>query len=256
MALPPPSPDAPVVVTGASAGIGTALARELSRRGHRLVLVARSRERLEALAHELGNAEVETADLTDDAEREALIARLGTPAGLCNNAGIATGGRFTELPLDRERALVQLNVAAVHHLTGALLPGMVARGSGAILNVTSIAGAQPVPGLATYAASKAFVTSLSEAVHAELHGTGVSVTALCPGPTRTALWEKADMDEVPEKAGRFFMDAEPVARAAVDAMERGARTATPGVRNQLVSLGGRLIPRSVLLPVATRVNRL
>lgn len=261
MALPPPTSDSAVVVTGASSGIGRALARELAGRGHGLVLVARRRERLEALAAELDHVRVDVrpADLTDPEARgrlvEDLLAADRRIAGLCNNAGVAAGGRFTTNRLEREQRLVRLNMEAVHHLAHAFLPGMIERGGGAILNVASIAAAQPVPGLATYAATKAFVASLSEAIHAELSGTGVSVTALCPGPTRTALWGKADLEEAPRRGRPFFMDVGPVARDAVDAMERGARTATPGAQNRLASLGGRYLPRTVLLPVVAIVNR-
>lgn len=262
MALPPPSAGTVVIVTGASAGIGAALARELAARGHGLVVVARRRERLQALAAELAPVpvDVEAVDLADEAARTALAARLLASdraiTGLCNAAGLAAGGRrFDALPLDREREIVKLNVEALHHLTGALLPALVERGAGSVLNLGSIAGAAPLPGLATYAATKAFVNSFSEALHAELRGTGVSVTSLQPGPTRTSLWDSADLEDVPRRARPFFMDTTPVARAAVDAMERGARTATPGLRNVAAVLGWRLMPRGALLPIAAWVNR-
>jgi short-subunit dehydrogenase len=262
MSLPDPSPDAAVLVTGASAGIGTELARQLAERGHGLMLVARRRERLDELAERLRlehgvRVEVEACDLADDAERAALVERLDGGdrhvAAVCNNAGFGTYGRFQRLPLERELEEVRLNVLALHHLSGAFLDGMLERASGAILNVASIAGAQPIPGQATYAATKAFVVSFSEALHAELAGTGVSCTALCPGPVRTEFPEVAGMDHI-QAPDFVWATADEVARAGIEAMLRGRRTVTPGVTNRIVSTAGRFAPRSLLLPVAGRIT--
>lgn len=257
MALPAPASDATVVVTGASAGIGTDLAKILSSRGHHVTLVARRRERLEALADELENdAAVEAADLGDRAGRDELLARLAggrTIAGLCNNAGHGSGGRFAELDLEWEMSMVRLNVEALHHLTGAVLPGMVERGAGAVLNVASIAAFQPIPNMATYAATKAFVHSFSEAVHAELSGTGVSVTSLCPGLTRTEFPEAAGIEHAESRTpGMLWMSSHSVARQGIDAMEAGRRTVVPGIQNKLTSTSGRYAPRTVLLPITKR----
>lgn len=187
MALPPPFLGATVLVTGASSGIGAELARELARRGYGVTLVARRAERLRDLAAELGSrhgvaAVVRPCDLEDAGQRAELIeaVRAGEDEviGVCNNAGAGVAGRFHEVALERGNAAVRLNVEALHELTGAFLPAMVRQGTGAILNVASTAAFQPVPGLATYAATKAFVAAFSEAVHAELAGTGVSVTSL------------------------------------------------------------------------------
>ncbi len=258
MALPPPSRSSTVVVTGASSGIGAELARALAARGHGLILVARREDRLVALAGELRaahgvEAETRACDLGDAAARERLIAALGdggrAVAGLVNNAGLGSVGRFHELPLGRERDQVRINVDALHHLTGALLPGMVARGAGAVLNVSSLAGFQPLPGMATYAATKAFVTSFSEAVHAELAGTGVSVTALCPGPVHTEFGAVAGAPEG-ELPGAVYTDVGKVAREAVEAMVEGRRSVVPGPLGRAAGLGGRLVPRSLLLPAA------
>jgi short-subunit dehydrogenase len=263
MALPPPTLDATVLVTGASEGIGAALARELADRSHNLVLVARRVTPLRALARELRRehgviVDIEAADLIDADVRAELVERLAAGerevVGVCNSAGFGSVGRFAELPLERERDIVRLNVEALHHLTGAFLPRMVEQGIGAVLNVASTAAFQPVPGMATYAASKAFVQSFSEAVHAELDGTGVSVTCLSPGPTRTRFGAVAGLEGSEHATpGFLFGDPADVARAGVDAMVAGRRAVVPGVSNKLTSAGGRLIPRGLLLPLARRV---
>ena len=262
MALPPPTRDQTVLITGASAGIGAELARQLAERGHNVVLVARRAQRLRELAEQLRlrhgiHADVEACDLTDADARRALVDRVvageRTVAGVCNNAGMGTVAPLLTSDLEREQQVVRLNVEAVHHLTGAFLPEMVERGRGAILNVASIAAFQPIPGFATYAASKAFVQSFSEAVHAELGGTGVSVTSLCPGFTHTEFGENAGAaDEEAALPEFLFQEAPEVARAGIEAMIAGRRTAIPGLHNRASMLGGRVVPRSLLLPVVRR----
>ncbi len=264
MALPPPTIDATVLVTGASAGIGSELARELARRGHNVVLCARRADRLHALAEELRlshgvHADVEPCDLIDADARHALVARLADGeraiAGVCNNAGFGTVANLLDAGVEREQRVVALNVDAVHHLTGAFLEPMVAAGAGAILNVASTAAFQPLPGFATYAASKAFVQSFSEAVHAELAGTGVSVTCLCPGFTRTEFEEHAQAGEQAARLpGILWQDPARVARAGVEGMIAGRRTVVPGLHNRASALGGRFAPRSILLPAVKRVT--
>jgi uncharacterized protein len=261
MALPPATTDSAVVVTGASAGIGAELARELAARGYNLVLVARRTERLQALAEELRlshgiHAEVESCDLIDRGARCALVARLDAGeravTGVCNNAGFGSVGPFARRPLEREQDIVRLNVEVLHHLTGAWLGPMLDRGAGAVLNVGSTSAYQPLPGMATYAATKAFVQSFSESVHAELAGTGVSVTCLSPGFTRTEFGAVAGAGD--DAAPAFLtMDARNVARAGVEGMIAGRRTVVPGVQNKVSALGGRLVPRTLLLPVVRRV---
>jgi short-subunit dehydrogenase len=264
MALPPPTVDSTVLVTGGSAGIGAAIARELADRSYDLVLVARDAVPLEELADELRrthgvHVDIEAVDLADADARAALLARLQAGerevVGVCNSAGFGSFGRFAELPLEREQTLVRLNVEALHHVCGAFLPRMVEHGVGAVLNIASTAAFQPVPGLATYAATKAFVQSFSEAVHAELEGTGVSVTCLSPGPTRTRFGRVAGLEATDHVApGFLFSEPADVAREAVDGMVAGRRTVVPGVQNKLSAMGGRLVPRTLLLPLARRVG--
>ncbi len=259
MSLPAPSSSSTVLVTGASSGIGAGLARELARRGHGLTLVARRKERLTELAEECRSAhgvevDVRAVDLGKPASRTRLVAALHagekTVVGVCNNAGFGSFGLFQKLDADNESDMVRLNVDAVHELTGAFLPDMVLRGAGAILNVGSVAGFQPLPGNATYAATKAFVNSFSEAVHTDLGGTGVSCSALCPGPVRTEFGEVAGAGEF--GSGPDFLWSEPadVARAGVEAMAKGTRMVIPGLSNRAAATGGRFAPRSVLLPLA------
>jgi uncharacterized protein len=253
MSLPKPTNQATVVITGASSGIGTELARGLARRGYPLVLVARRRERLDELAGELGNeysvgVDVMPLDLGEAGSREKLAERLRSEpiAGLCNSAGFGTSGVFHTLPVERESEEVVLNALTLMELTHAALPGMVERGGGAVLNIASIAGFQPIPGMAVYSASKAFVQTFSEAVHEELHGTRVSCTALCPGPVPTEWAEIADAERW--SIGVAQVSPQDVAEAAIVGMLEGRRSVVPGVVPKVVSLGGRLVPRSVLLP--------
>jgi uncharacterized protein len=264
MALPAPDPSATCVVTGASAGIGKELARQLAERGHGLTLVARRRERLEDLAGELRAAHgvevaVHDCDLSDDAARAALIAALRDGERrvdvLCNNAGYGSFGRFHERPPESEVAMVRVNVVALHELTATFLPAMVKRGRGAVLNVGSLAGFQPQPHNATYAATKAFVNSFSEAVASELAGTGVSMTVLCPGPVDTEFGEVAGVGEIEGRLPGFMsQSAREVASAGIEGMEKGKRMVFPGVAHNAVAQAGRLVPRSLLLPAWARLG--
>ncbi|HVU91892.1 MAG TPA: SDR family oxidoreductase [Jatrophihabitans sp.] len=248
------------IVTGASSGIGTELARELHRRGHPVVLVARSAGRLEQLAAELGeDAYPLPADLSDRAARAALPARveeLGlVPDVLVNNAGLSTLGPVAECDPAAELNMIEVDVAAVVDLCSRFLPGLVARGHGAVLNVASTAAFQPLPGQAGYAAAKAFVLSYTQSLAGELRGTGVTATALCPGPVETGFGPTAGFTEEQAKGalpGVLWVDAAKVAKAAVDGLERGRLVVIPGAANRVTSALAQVTPRKLLLPVLAK----
>jgi uncharacterized protein len=259
MSLPEPNSDATVVVTGASSGIGTEIARGLARRGYPLLLTARRGERLAQLSDELRAkhsvaVEVIPLDLGDGAARGQLIDRIGSApiAGLCNSAGFGTSGLFHLLPVQREREEVIVNALALMELTHAALSGMVDRGVGAVLNIASIAGFQPIPGMAVYSATKAFVLTFSEAVHEELHGTGVSCTVLCPGPVPTEWAEVADARQFSIPIAQ--VSPSEVAESAIVGMLEGKRSVVPGLVPNVVGLAGRFTPKCVLLPALRLFN--
>jgi uncharacterized protein len=251
------------LVTGASSGIGAALARELASRGHALVLVARREERLRSLEAELSAdhgvvAETVTCDLGDPAERDRLaseVSSLGRSVELLvNNAGFGYQGDFASNPTARVLNMVRLNVEAVVDLTSRFLPGMVERGRGAVINIASTSAFQPLPGSAVYAASKSFVLSFSEAIRTELRGSGVSVTAVCPGPVRTEFTEVAGMGDVDERTPEaLWMSADDVARHAIQGAMRDRRVVVPGAINRAGALAGQHSPRAVALPLIRRL---
>lgn len=260
MSLPKSDADTTIVVTGASSGIGAEIARGLGRLGYSLVLVARRADRLTELADEVARqyaagVEVMPLDLGAGADRERLIEHITVhrPVGLVNSAGFGTDGLFQNLPLRRETEEVTVNALALMELTHAALPGMIARGAGAVLNIGSIAGFQPLPGAAVYSATKAFVQTFSEAVHEDLHGTGVSCTTLCPGPVPTEWWEVAGAAMTPQSGlGAVTTSAREVADAAIAGMLEGKRLVVPGLGAKLMGAGGRLTPRRILLPALRR----
>lgn len=253
-----------MIITGASSGIGAAMAREFARRGHQLILVARNADRLNALASELralslGSVHVLPADLTRRAERAALpgrIAALGlVPDVLVNNAGLSVVALAAKTEPERQLDLVEVDVAAVVDLCSRLLPGMVSRGRGAVLNVSSVAGFGPLPGQATYGAAKAFVASYTESLRSELRGTGVTATALCPGPVDTQLDITAGFREGERKQvlpGVMWKSVDQVARAAVDGLAAGKGRVTPGWANRLLVLAYQVLPHGPLLPLLAR----
>ena len=245
------------LVTGASAGIGRALAAEFAGRGCDLVVVARDAARLEALAAELAAAhgvdvEVLVADLTDPADRERVEARVAAGPEVdvvVNNAGLGTYGQLRTSTPDAEQVQVEVNVTALMRLTTVAAQTFSARRRGGILNVSSVAGFQPNPGHATYGATKAFVTSLSEAVHVELADLGVHVTALCPGYTRTEFHERADwsVGAFPDAA---WSSAEDVARAGVDGLLRNRALVVPGGLFKALAGTAQVLPSAVTRRVA------
>ena len=263
MSLPRPSPSSAALVTGASAGIGAAIARELAARGHGLVLVARRKQRLTALADELARehgvrAEAIACDLARPAPRGRLpsqIARLGLDIEiLVNNAGFATNGPFSESDPERELQQVRVLVEAVVALSSAFAGGMVTRGRGAILNVASTAAMQPLPYSAGYSAAKAYVLTFSEALHQELRGRGVTVTALCPGPVSTDFWQLSGWEvhggnsfesAVPRPA---WISAQDAARAGVRGLDSGHRVVVPGLPVRATMQAARYVPHAVKLP--------
>ncbi len=264
MSLPPPGPDRCAVVTGASSGIGAEIARELARRGHQLVLVARTESKLEELAAEIGErsgvtAAVLATDLADRDARRRLPDRIGalglTPDILVNNAGFSTLGPVHRGDPDAELTLLEVDVAALVDLCTRLLPGMVERGRGAVLNVASTAAFQPLPGQAAYGAAKAFVLSYTQSLSGELAGTGVSVTVLCPGPVETGFAATAGFDEQEAHDALpsiMWVSAADVARAAVDGLARGRTVVVPGAANRVSSAFARHTPRRLLVPILAR----
>jgi uncharacterized protein len=262
MSIPPPDSGSICVITGASSGMGAEFARQLAARGHGVMLVARREERLLVLAEELRAAhgvrvEVVSCDLANPSSRRALldhVVELGlTVEVLVNNAGFGTAGPFHELDGAREVEMVRTNVEAVVALTAAVVPGMVKRRRGAILNVASTAGFQPLPRQATYAATKAAVLSFSEALHTELGPLGVAVTALCPGPVRTEFMEVAGVEETAAGVPGFvWVDADECARAGLEGLERGRRVVVPNPVVKAVSVAGAHTPHALSLRALRR----
>ncbi|HET7539719.1 MAG TPA: SDR family oxidoreductase [Polyangiaceae bacterium] len=252
---------ATALITGASAGIGRELARLFAAAGHDLLLVARRLPELRALCSDLEQrhrvkARAVACDLSSQVELDALLAEVrGVELDfLVNNAGIGTPGAFAELPAAGESALIEVNVRALVRLTREILPGMLARRRGRVLNMGSMAGFQPGPYMATYYASKAFVISFSEALAYETRGTGVTVTVSCPGPTLTEFGAHSDLYQ-----SRLFQfgtaRAEGIARQAFRAMERGRPLVVHGPMNFLLLQSLRIAPRAWLRALTAWLNR-
>jgi len=246
------------LITGASAGIGYEFARQLAPRAASLVLIARRKDRLEELRDELNKQspslkiEVRKVDLSDHVQVDAFcewITRENVAIDfLINNAGLGDSGPFATGDVTRLKEMMQLNVVALTLLTRRLLPQMIARRRGAILNVSSSAGFLPIPGVAVYAASKAYVTSFSEALRAELHGTGISVTALCPGPVHTEFSDVAQRTNtrVAKSPEIAHVSVERVVRDGLAAVEADRPIAIPGFLMKLGMALVRLTPMSIL----------
>ncbi len=250
------------LITGASAGLGRGFAQLFAADGHDTVLVARRRDRLDALAGELESSGVHATvlaeDLTDpEAPKrifDALAERGIDVEFLVNNAGFGSTGTFAESDLERQLEMVQVNITALVNLTGLFVPGMVERGSGRILNIGSTAGFQPGPGMATYYASKAFVNHFTEGLSHELRGTGVSATVSCPGATATEFGGVAG-----NEASILFKiataDSEGVVREAYDAMMAGRPMVIHGLMNKVAVQSLRLSPRAVVRPLVASLNK-
>jgi uncharacterized protein len=250
------------LVTGASAGIGRELAKVFAENGHSLVLLARREDKLQALAEELKSAHgsqvtIVPADLDDPRTPQAIyngVAENGIEVDvLVNNAGVLFDRRFADIPIEDHRQLVQVNVLAPTLLSRFFLPPMLVRKKGRILNVASIAGFMPIPDLAAYAASKAFILSLSQALSEEVKGTGVTVTALCPGVTGTQMAESSELGKLP---GFMVMDARTVAREGYSACMAGQAVHIAGPLNELAVTWVKYQPDWLVRAVGGFVSRM
>jgi short-subunit dehydrogenase len=236
------------LITGASAGLGAEFARQCAARGEELVLVARRRARLDALAGEVGRAHVFPLDLAAPGAAHSLIDAIAAEGlaidTLINNAGFGLAGRFDAQPLERLSEMVELNIRALVELTHLALPGMKERGRGAICNVASTAAFQAGPNMAVYYASKAFVLSFTEALHQELKGTPIRVSALCPGPTDTEFADVADSHSPTLK--RISGTAADVVRAGLKGLDANKAVVIPGLPNKLTAQANRVLPRALV----------
>jgi short-subunit dehydrogenase len=245
------------LITGASAGLGVEFARQLSKRGHRLVLVARRKERLEELAKELGDARAVAIDLSKANPAAKLMADLEAAGEqvemLVNNAGFGLIGRFAELDAKRLRQMIDLNVGALTDLCRAIAPAMIRRKSGAILNVASTAAFQPGPKMAVYFATKAYVLHFTEALHEELKPHGIHVTCLCPGPTRTEFGDVAGFGGN-GMFDRVAMEAPDVVEAGLAGLDKNHAVVVPGWMNKVTAASNRFAPRSVVRKIAGAIK--
>lgn len=250
-----------VLITGATGGLGQAFAEQLAERGSNLVLVGRSEDKLQALAQRLEQqnkitATVLTADLASSNEVDQLISNLKTKRIdvdlLINNAGFGVFQKFLETPLDRQIEEIDVNARAVVQLTHALAPAMVARNKGGVINLSSSAGFQPVPGANVYAASKSFVLLFSEALAQELVATGVRVLAVCPGPVATGFFA----DKKPQLTRNQMDDPNQIVAEALHAFDRGKRVVIPGKLSvRLTAFTSRLFPRALVAQFGESVAR-
>ena len=240
------------MITGASGGIGLELARIFAEQGYALVLVARKRERLEEIAVELRPTPVQVLakDLALVGAAEGIHREVPKVDVLVNNAGYGVYGPFVKTPLDDELGMLQLNMTALVVLTKLYLPAMVAAKNGKILNVASTAAFQPGPLMALYYATKAFVLSFSEAIGNELEGTGVTVTALCPGPTATGFQARTKLEKSRLIKRMKVMDARTVAEAGYRGLMAGKPVVIPGLMNKLLAQSVRFSPRSMVTKIA------
>ncbi|TVQ08656.1 MAG: SDR family oxidoreductase [Leptolyngbya sp. DLM2.Bin27] len=254
----------PIIITGASSGIGYELAKVCAAKGHDLVLIARREDRLLSLKAELETArgvQVLTyrGDLTDADTRQQFFDWTQTqgiaPYALVNNAGFGDLTAFAEADWAKHNAMLQLNIVALTHLTRLYLPGLIAQGQGRILNVASLAAFLPGPYLAVYYATKAYVLSFTNAIASELQGTGVTATTLCPGPTESEFQERAAAKDAQLFAIENMPTSAEVAAYGYAAMEKGQGTAIHGTKNKLLSFSARRLPRHRLADIAKRMQQ-
>ena len=248
------------LITGASSGIGESMAEILGEAGIPTVVVARRDDRLRALAKRHASLEVLAADLCSDKGLAAVVERVQDTAQpidlVVNNAGFGSSGAFHEIDPERLMAELQLNVAALTRLSRAALGVMVPRGRGYLLNVSSVASFQPAPTLAVYAATKAYVTSLTESLHEEMRGSGVHVTALCPGLTRTEFQSVSSTESYATQYPAFaWLEAADVARAGLDDVAKGKALSVPGVLYKGLVTASGLAPRGVARRLSSLVQR-
>jgi short-subunit dehydrogenase len=252
------------VVTGASTGIGAAFARALAVRGNDLVVVSRNETKLEELARQLEReygvgVDVLSADLETDDGIARVAARLEDSTRpvelLVNNAGFGTSGLFHELPIQPEVDEITLNVVALVRLTRAALGGMVARGHGGVINVSSVGAYQPTPNSATYAATKAFVSSFTNAVHEELHGTGVKAMVLAPGFTHTEFHVRAQVENTKSMPEFLWQSPDEVVEAALKSFDKGRGVCIPGALNRVAAAFSASMPAAVSRKVAGMVTK-
>lgn len=252
-----------VLITGPTAGIGYELAKLFAKDGHELILVARNKQRLDEIKEKFEKrysvpVKIIDKDLSKPSAPQEIFDVLKKDSQpvdiLVNNAGFGNYGFFSETDLQAELEMIQLNIASLTHLTKLFLKPMIRNGSGRILNVASTAAFQPGPLMAVYYASKAYVLSFSEALANELNGTGVTVTALCPGPTRTEFQKRAEIEGTPLVSGNLIMDAETVAKEGYQALMKGKAVIIPGFKNKAIVFSVRLSPRAFVTKMVRSIQ--
>lgn len=254
-----------VLITGATFGIGYEFAKIFANKKYNLVLVARNRERLNEIESTLkkdNNIFIKTIvkDLSNSNSAQEIFQELEYDKIvidiLINNAGFGLLGSFSELDLQDQLNMIQVNVSSLVHLTKLILPSMLSRGKGKILNVASTAAFQPGPNMAIYYATKSFVLSFSEALHRELKNNGITVTALCPGPTKTEFQKRARMENINLERSKLltYMDAEKVARIGYKGLMKGKRVVIPGFINKVGVFLVKFLPKSLILNVLYKFN--
>lgn len=253
------------LITGASFGIGYELAKIFANQKYDLVLVARNRERLNEIESEFkrnNNIRIKTLvkDLSNSSAPSEIFDELNYDKididVLINNAGFGLLGPFSELSLQEQLDMIQVNITSLVHLTGLILPSMIKRRNGKIMNVASTAAYQPGPNMAVYYASKAFVLSFSKALHKELKRKGITVTALCPGPTKTEFQKRARMENINLERSKLipYMSAEKVAQAGFKGLMKGRKVVIPGLMNKIGTKLAQIIPENLILSLLYKLN--